>query len=259
MTNPLEMLSIKERRGSRARCVLLTQGTREEVAKRLTALVAPHVVVNAERHAWAPNGPSNPAEGKLSETPPFLSDEQREEISNWWLAVRHPAANTPNWDIISQATIGGREGLILVEAKAHDKELTKEEGGKSFDAKASEDSPSNHKGIGTCIDEASHALSSASSLAWHLSRDSHYQMSNRFAWSWKVTTMGIPVVLVYLGFLNADEMQDRGLPFTSHEQWEKLVASQSQTLFPEAVWGKAWSVNGTELIPLIRSEIESLP
>lgn len=24
------------------------------------------------------------------ETPPFLSGEQREEISNWWLAIRHP-------------------------------------------------------------------------------------------------------------------------------------------------------------------------
>ncbi len=66
--------------------------------------------------------------------------------------------------------------------------------------------------------------------------------------------MGIPVVLVYLGFLHATEMQDRGLPFDSHEQWKQLVESQSQTLFPNAVWGKAWSVNGTELIPLIRSK-----
>jgi len=256
MANRLESLPIKERRGSRARCVLFTEGTREEVAKRLTALVAPHAIVDPARHVWAPKGLSDPAEGKLGETPPFLSDKQREDISNWWLAVRHPAANTPNWDFISQATIGGREGLILVEAKAHDTELTKEEGGKPLDTQASQDSFSNHKRIGACIDEASQALSSATGLAWHLSRDSHYQMSNRFAWSWKVTTMGIPVVLVYLGFLKANEMQDRGLPFASHEQWKQLVESQSQTLFPDAVWGKAWGVNGTDLTPLIRSQAQ---
>jgi len=256
MTNRLESLPVKERRGSRARCVLFTEDTRAEVAKRLTALVAPHAVVNPARHAWAPNGLSDPAEGKLGDTAPFLSSKQREEISNWWLAVRHAATNTPNWDIISQATIGGREGLILVEAKAHDMELIKEAGGKPLDTNASQDSSSNHKGIGACIDEAIQSLSSASGLAWHLSRDSHYQMSNRFAWSWKVTTMGIPVVLVYLGFVNADEMKDRGIPFDNHEQWKQLIESQSQTLFPNAVWGKAWRVNGTELIPLIRSQAQ---
>lgn len=256
MANRLEHLPVKEQRGSRARCVLFTEGTREEVARRLTALVAPHAVVDPARHVWAPKGLSDPAEGMLGDTAPFLSGTQQEEISNWWLAVRHAAANTPNWDIISQATIGGREGLILVEAKAHDKELTKEEGGKKFDANASQASSSNHKGIGTCIDEASQSLSSASGLAWHLSRDSHYQMANRFAWSWKVTTMGIPVILVYLGFVNADEMKDCGLPFDNHEQWKQLVESQSQTLFPNAVWGKAWGVNGAELIPLIRSQVQ---
>ena len=256
MANRLESLPVKEQRGSRARCVLFTEGTCEEVAKRLTALVAPYAVVDPARHVWTPKGFSDPVEGKLGETAPFLSDKQREEISSWWLAVRHPSANTPNWDIISQATIGGREGLILVEAKAHDKELTKEAGGKLFDTNVSEASNSNHKGIAICIDEASRSLSSASGLAWHLSRDSHYQMSNRFAWSWKVTTMGIPVVLVYLGFVKADEMKDRGVPFDNHEQWKQLVEAQSQTLFPNTVWGKAWGVNGTELIPLVRSQAQ---
>lgn len=258
MANRLESLPVKEQRGSRARCVLFTEGSREEVAKRLTELVSPHAVVDPVRHVWAPKGFSDPTEGKLGDTAPFLSDQQREEISSWWLAVRRATANTPNWDIISQATIGGREGLILVEAKAHDKELTKEAGGKPFDAKATPGSSSNHKGIGACIDEACQSLSSASGLAWHLSRDSHYQMSNRFAWSWKVTTMGIPVVLVYLGFVNADEMKDRGISFDNHEQWKQLVESQSQTLFPNAVWGKTLGVNSVQFIPLIRSVSQSI-
>jgi hypothetical protein len=221
-------------------------------------MVAPYAVVDPARHVWAPKGFSDPAEGKLGGTAPFLSGTQREEISSWWLAVRHATANTPNWDIISQATIGGREGLILVEAKAHDQELVKEESGKRSKPVPSPGSASNHERIGTCIEEARRSLSSASGVAWNLSRDSHYQLSNRFAWSWKVTTMGIPVVLVYLGFLNAEEMKDRGIPFENHEQWKHLVESQSQTLFPTAVWGKAWSVNGVELIPLIRSQVQSI-
>jgi hypothetical protein len=39
-----------------------------------------------------------------------------------------------------------------------------------------------------------------------LSANSHYQLSNRFAFAWKVAKMGTPVVLLYLGFLDAQEM-----------------------------------------------------
>ena len=258
MANRLESLPAKEQRGSRVRCVLFTDGTGEKVAQQLTAMVAPYAVVDPTRHVWAPKGLANPAEGKLGDNAQFLSGSQREEISNWWLAVRHSAANTPNWDMISQATIGGREGLILVEAKAHDQELIKAKGGKPLDEKASENSHSNHARIGTCIQEASKALSSATGLPWNLSRDAHYQMSNRFAWAWKLTTMEVPVVLVYLGFLNATEMGDQGLPLTSHDRWNELVEAQSQALFPSSVWGKTWKIKNTDLTPLICSATQSL-
>jgi hypothetical protein len=33
------------------------------------------------------------------------------------------SANTPNWDLVSGCQIGNRQGLILVEAKAHEGEL----------------------------------------------------------------------------------------------------------------------------------------
>src|SRR5437016_2416652 len=128
MNDQLQTLQARERWGSRPRCVLLTHGTDQEVAARLTSLVVPHAVVEPGRHVWAPRGFLDPAEVKLGEGAPFLSTEERNIIMNWWLAVRHPRANTPNWDIVSQANIGGREGLVLVEAKAHDEELKKEEG-----------------------------------------------------------------------------------------------------------------------------------
>src|SRR5207248_2297096 len=48
--------------------------------------------------------------------------------------------------------------------------------------------------IGACLDEASIALASETGRPWALSRDHHYQMSNRFAWAWKLTELAVPVV-----------------------------------------------------------------
>jgi len=252
MNLSLQNIPAKERRGSRARCILLTHGERDAVAKRLSDLVTPYGRVSPE-HIWAPNGLVAPAEIELGENNAFLSSHQQKEISQWWLAVQHPGAKTPTWDIVSQATVDGREGLILIEAKAHDIELRKEEAGKSLMADASANSCSNHDGIGKCIDEASVGYSLATGLEWHLSRDSHYQMCNRFAWVWKLTTMRIPIVLVYLAFLKADEMKDKGLPFPDHEYWRTLVISQCKSLFPDSVWDHTWSIANIPFTPLIRS------
>ena len=48
---------------------------------------------------------------------------------------------------------------------------------------------------------------------WALSSKRHYQLSNRFAWAWKLADLRLPVVLVYLGFLKANEMRKYGEPF----------------------------------------------
>ncbi len=65
--------------------------------------------------------------------------------------------------------------------------------------------------------------------------------------------MGIPVVLLYLGFLKADEMKDKGLPFPDHESWRSLILSQSKGLFPNAAWDRTWSIDNVPFAPLIRS------
>jgi hypothetical protein len=69
----------------------------------------------------------------------------------------------------------------------------------------------NHDKIGSAIRQANTNLNLISP-GWNLSGDLHYQLSNRFAWSWKLASLGIPVVLVYLGFLNANDMSDQGHP-----------------------------------------------
>ena|ERR1700730_6339868 len=142
---------------------------------------------------------------------------------------------------------------LLCEAKAHDEELNKEIAGRRLGFDPSEDRKRSHETITAAIVSASDGLERATSLPFRLSRDSHYQMSNRFAWSWKLTELGVPVVLIYLGFLNAVEMDDRGKPFSDHASWERLVKSHSDPLFPPEVWGRQWTCNEQPFVPLIRS------
>ena len=122
---------------------------------------------------------------------------------------------TPNWDIASTCTIKGQRGLLLVEAKAHSAELGESDSCGSRNR-------GNHERIRWAITEAAAGLQTATGSSWILSPDGHYQLSNRFAWSWKLASLGIPVVLLYLGFLNAEEMTDRGQVFGSAGQWEGL-------------------------------------
>jgi hypothetical protein len=79
-------------------------------------------------------------------------------------------------------------------------------------------------------------------------------MSNRFAWAWKLTELGVPVVLVYLGFLRAEEMRNNvRTPLTDASDWERMVKAHSDPLFPREFWNRRWMCNEQPLIPLIRS------
>jgi hypothetical protein len=141
-------------------------------------------------------------EAQLHDAPRILSADLRKELYSWCIAAADIEARTPNWDIASTCTIDGKEGLLLVEAKAHCEELIKEETGrKNIKPPVSPNARRNHVRIGSCIQDANVALAAETGLTWALARDWNYQMSNRFTWSWKLTELGIPVVLIYLGFL----------------------------------------------------------
>jgi hypothetical protein len=251
--NPLiGQLNPKERRGSKPRCHLLTHGTADEVAAALTALVAPFATVSAN-DCWMPVGFAQVQEAELNKAPRLLSADVRAKLGAWWLPADRQTARTPNFDIASTCTVGGVPGLLLIEAKAHAQELRKEESGRLLDLDATDDRKASHGTIGNAIAEAAAGLALTTGAPCHLSRDTHYQMANRFAWAWKLTELGVPVVLVYLGFLNADEMQDRSAPFASDAEWTQLVQAHSAPLFDVDPWEKVWACDGHSLVPLIRS------
>lgn len=232
----------REFKGSRLRCLLLTNDSPNRVATFLNSLVAPHAQVSVEDR-WAPRGFLQPDEAKLGETAGFVSEAGRAALTNWWLA-RSGRANTPNWDLVSTCRIHDRDGLVLVEAKAHEGELSDDRCGAS---------PENLKQIEKALAEASIAWNVlASGVA--LSTSSHFQLSNRFAFAWKLATMGIPVMLIYLGFLDAHEMDEGGrVPLRNHAQWRRRVLARSKGIVPEDVWERTFDVNGTPLTVAIRS------
>ncbi|MHB1328182.1 MAG: hypothetical protein ACYC2K_08275 [Gemmatimonadales bacterium] len=251
-------LSNRAQRGSKPRCHLLTHGAPEIIASRLTSLVAPFATVSPTDH-WMPCGFADKCEAELDKAHRLLDGPCRTALASWWLPPTRRGATTPNWDIASTCTIDGRQGLLLIEAKAHDKELTKEASGRHLPENASDERRESHPTIGAAIQSAREGLIEATGLTgWGISRDDHYQISNRFAWGWKLAELGVPVVLVYLGFLDAAEMADRGMPLANAKTWSDLVLHHSKSIVPSQAWEHRLLVNGTPLVPLIRSTEQRL-
>ena len=257
MPDLLERLGPRERRGSKPRCHLLTHGTPDAVAARLTQLIAPWGRVSPDNQ-WMPQGFDELEEAQLHNSPRLLPAEMGQVLQRWWLAVCGPTSRTPNLDIASTCRVGEERGLLLVEAKAHDMELIQEETGKRLSSPVSASARRNHLRIGACIQEVNLALTDATGRPWALSRDWTYQMSNRFAWAWKLAELSVPVILVYLGFLQADEMKPKGKPFANKDEWEQLVRSHSAPLFSGDIWNQSWTIGRHALIPLIRTATVTL-
>jgi hypothetical protein len=247
-------LRANQRRGSKPRCHVLTHGSRDDVAKRLNLLMEPWGHVSPDTDHWMPEGFVAVDEAQLGTSTLLIpSEKQRQDLLDWWLAVPENA-NTPNWDVASTCIINGKPGLLLVEAKAHDAELRNEEKGKELKPPVSINSRRNHMRIGACMQDANLALAGETHLPWALSRDWNYQMSNRFAWAWKLTSLGIPIVLVYLGFLLAEEMRtNKQTPFATPKEWEQHVRSHSEPLFPAEIWNQKWTLHGQCFIPIIKT------
>ena len=249
--------ALDKHRGSRPRCVLLVDGTRHAVAARLTDLVGLPDVAVSPNDFWMPRGKpvktgkewdkGPAAEARLDRDARFVVPEVRRQLVDWWLEI--VPASTPNWDVASRCKIEGREGLLLVEAKAHSNELSN--AGKSKPRTVN--GWKNHEQIGSAIEQAQAGFACVAGESWGVSRDGHYQLSNRFAWSWKLAALGVPVVLLYLGFLNGEDMAQDGEPFRSEGDWARALKDHARDVVDDSCWGRRLEVNGTPFRPLIRT------
>ncbi|SHG10190.1 hypothetical protein SAMN05444405_12341 [Bacteroides luti] len=164
-----------------------------------------------------------------------FSGELKTQIVNWWIAEKPQFSNTPNWDFISTCTVDGVKGLLLIEAKAHVQELKQEESGKRINNKSSE---LNHSKIEEAITQAKAELNVVYPEI-KISRDKCYQLSNRIAHAWWLANQGIPVVLVYLGFLNCEDMNDcNRILFKKDEDWQECFRGHAKLVGAEKLIGE---------------------
>jgi len=195
------------------------------------ALVALPDCTVTEPHLWQPKGYLAPVEARLEECGHhFVPDvECWEELAAWWIPHRR-GANKPNWDLVVACNLGGVPGLALVEGKAHEQELGRF--GKPFDPAGSPNSLANHERIGEAIAEASAALDRVLPGVL-LSRDSHYQLANRVAYSWRLASMGVPVLLMYLGFTGDHGISYVGTPLRDGLHWQSAMRGYMAGVLPD--------------------------
>jgi hypothetical protein len=173
----------------------------------------------------------------------------RNELRRWWL-VHHRGANTPNWDLVVACEIDGRSGLVLVEAKANCAELKAD--GKPLLASHTNRSSANHERIRRAIAEARAGLAAAGYEA-SIDIDSHYQLANRVAFTWKLAALGVPTVLVYLGFTGDHGIRDVGAPLADDAHWRKTFFEHSQPVVPESIVDRRLDLLGAPAWILVRS------
>jgi hypothetical protein len=209
----------------------------------LLALAEPARCRVSATSQWRPLGGDQIAEARLESFGPTVMPDHAAwpALQRWWL--EHPAgANTPNWDVALSCEVDGRPGLVLVEAKANVPELSR--AGKSLPLDASDASKANHNRIGLAIAEARDALApTLPGIA--IDRDTHYQLSNRLAFAWKLASLGIPTVLIYLGFTGDDGIRDAGEPFADDAHWQGAFDRYVREVWPNPILDQAIPV-GTE-------------
>jgi len=147
------------------------------------------------------------------------------ELKHWWLPPQPTTPKGPTWDLLSTCKIKGERGLLLVEAKAHEQELGR--AGKSPPS-GSAQSATNHEHIRGRLSSVSAELRSQN---WKVdvNAEKHYQLANRVAWAWKLSECGVPVILLYLGFLGDTYFSDR---FIDRDHWQRAMGSYMEGVVP---------------------------
>ena len=218
--------------GSRKHILKLTDlsGSMDYV-ESLNPLLGRHAsVTNDDKHE-----PVGTAQVNEYEVPDFCTKHcpdlfDLRQLEDWWLP-KQPTGRRPKgatWDLLSTCSVGDKPGLLLVEAKAHENELGYQ--GKNIDRDiASDQSNINHDHIAVCLASVEDSLRQ-SGISVNIGVNSHYQLANRIAWAWKLADCGVPVVLLYLGFLGDTHFGDH---FKDADHWQRAMGAYMHGVIPK--------------------------
>jgi hypothetical protein len=190
-----------------------------------------------------PTGHGAPNEWEL---PQFISTHcaawlDVERVRGWWLPTQPGGkdAKGATWDLLSTCRMNGQNGLLLVEAKAHESELSF--AGKALNPAASDQSKLNHAHIAGALQQANRGLRALLGNDASLRIDSHYQLANRLAWAWKLAECGVPVVLLYLGFTGDTYFNDH---FKDGDHWQRAMGAYMSGVVPSGLPGRTVGTTG---------------
>lgn len=219
-------------------------------SRDLIALASPVACELTGESIWLPSGHQSPREARLETFGPraLPGHPAWSAVPKWWLK-HHRGANTPNWDIALSCLVEARPGLVLVEAKANEPELSK--AGKRA-VVGSERSHENHEQISSAIAEARDALL-AQFPTMSIDRDRHYQLSNRIAFAWKLASLGIPTVVIYLGFIGDTGVANVGAPFYDDDHWQRTFRSHLAEVCRDDICGAGVQTSDAKFWFLVRS------
>lgn len=197
---------------------------------------------------WMPKSIHYDKEAELNDFLKYnFSAELSSEITKWWL---YKDTTTPNWDLISTCTIKGKRGLVLVEAKAHFDELKNDS---KKEPSSSLNSEKNHDNILEAIEKANVEINKGNNNV-QLSRDTCYQLSNRIAHAWWLADKGIPVVLLYLGFLKCKDMDNgKNNLFKKDEDWQSCFKENARLVGADALIDKTVNCAESTFVMICRS------
>jgi len=238
-------------KGSRLRCLLLTGLNDGALRTVLLGLIHSSItdfsIVLDDDFMCYPKGYKEFDEVRLGQANKLISPEVRRDLNKWWLGRDTESSgnrDTPNWDFACRAKINSKDGLILVEAKAHKAELWKKD-------TSGADPLGSLIHIKNALKQANDGLNNYMP-GFKLQHEEYYQFSNRFAWSWKLASLGIPVVLVYLGFLKTYEMRS-AITFEEPDDWHKCVEDFCFNKIPAGIWNREVKTGEASFYPILRS------
>jgi hypothetical protein len=86
-----------------------------------------------------------------------------------------------------------------------------------------------------------------------LSRDYCYQFANRIAFAWKIASMGVPVAMIYLGFIG-DAGIISGIDdfFNDTSEWRKSFAEHTARCFPSSMYDREINCGAASFWLLVR-------
>lgn len=174
---------------------------------------------------------------------------------DWWIPHKTKDNKRPTWDLLAKLQDqDGASGLLLVEAKAHVKELKPQEG--MSKPKDTDNSKENAEQIKRRIKETQKVLNRLNRTRIRLPCDNHFQLVNRFAYSCHLASLGWNVILLYLGFSGDTYFEDC---IRNERHWQRVMGGYLNGIvsdsFPESLF--AFNGNGSLQMLIEAREVSS--